>query len=76
MSFTIHGHGDHLVQWCGTILTNGQYPFDRRHHVKSGENSGQDYMILHMYIACLRADNSSDKILTVTKKFYYFNHSL
>ena len=29
-----HGKCSHLVQLCGTIRTNWQYPFDRRSHVK------------------------------------------
>ena len=36
--FTICGHDGHLVQLHGTIWTNWQYLFDRRPHVKSGEN--------------------------------------
>ena len=36
--FTIYGHCSHLVQWCRTIWINWQYPFNRRLHVKSGEN--------------------------------------
>ena len=35
---TIYRHGSHLIQWWGTIRTNCQYPFDRRSHVKFGEN--------------------------------------
>ena len=34
----IYGHGGHLVQLRGTIWTNWQCPFDRRPHIKSGEN--------------------------------------
>ena len=54
--FTIYVHCGHFVQWRGTMWTNCQYPFDRRPHVKSGENwlSGfrEDvyyYTILYMY---------------------------
>ena len=36
--FTIYGHGGHLVQWRKTIRTNIQYPFNRKLHVKFGEN--------------------------------------
>ena len=41
--FTIYGHGSHLVKWCRTIQTNHQYPFDRRPHLKSGENCLSDF---------------------------------
>ena len=41
--FTIYRHGSHLVQWCETIWTNWQYPFDRRPNVKSGENCSSDF---------------------------------
>ena len=35
---TICVHGSHLVQWCSTIWTNWQYPFNRRPNLKSVEN--------------------------------------
>ena len=58
----IYGHGGHLVPWCGTIYTDCQYPFDRRLHVKSGENwsSGlkeEEVLSLHNFMHVHRADN-------------------
>ena len=41
--FTKYGQGGHLVQWHGTIQINCQYPFDRRPHVKSGENCSSGF---------------------------------
>ena len=46
-ALTIYLHGGHLIQWCGTIWTNCQYPFARWPHVKSGEN----------YSRCFREDD-------------------
>ena len=41
--FTIYGHGSHLVQWLRTIQTKCQHPFDKRIHVKSGENCSSSF---------------------------------
>ena len=40
----------------------------------SEKKTFKDYMILNMYIAKIKLPG--DKILIVTKKFYYFNHKL
>ena len=47
----IYGHGGHFVQWCGTIQTNYQYPFDRRSHVKSDKKQFQRrHLNIHNFI--------------------------
>ena len=56
--FTIYGHVCYIVQWREIIRTKCQYPFDRRLHVKSGENGSsglkeevlKNYTVLCMYI--------------------------
>ena len=68
------------------ILFNGVEPFDRWLHVKSGENWSssfreEDVLRLHDFKHVILPRGKSqkfpvDKILIVTKKFYYFNYTL
>ena len=52
-------------------------PFRQKALVKSGENCVQLRNFIHVYSQVARADNpQGDKILIITKMFYYFNHTL
>ena len=56
--FTIYEHGGHLVRQCRTIWINWQNPFDRKPHLKFGENWSRGfrkeaiqrlYVFIHVY---------------------------
>ena len=62
------------------ILFSGVEPFDRRLHVKSGENwsssfTEEDVKKLHDFKHVI-LPRGMGQILIVIKKFYYFNHTL
>ena len=85
--FTIYGHGSHLVQWCKTIWTNCQHPFYRNMkkmgQAVSEKKTFKDFIILYLYRAQgarvtwgSLGGGGGGKIFILTKRFYYFNHTL